>query len=51
MKITIENICAACGKKGCKQPCKKWYDCFEGKPVDFGFVDGDEEVGNEKFKG
>lgn len=51
MKITIENICAVCGKKGCKQHCKKWYVCFEEKPVDFGFVDGDKEVENEKFKG
>lgn len=51
MKITIENICAACGRKGYEQPCEKWYDCLEGKPVDFGFVDGDKEVESEKLKG
>lgn len=42
--ITVENICDICEKEGCDEPCGKWYDCFEGKPVTFGFVDeGDED--------
>lgn len=36
MKITVENICQICEKGGCTEPCEKWYDCLEGKPVDFG---------------
>lgn len=43
IEITLENICQACGKKGCKEPCKKWYDLFEGKPVDFGLVEEGEK--------
>ena len=45
--ITLENICDICEKEGCDEPCGKWYDCFEGKPVTFGFVDeGDEDEKN-----
>lgn len=43
IEITLENICQACGKKGCKEPCKKWYDLFEGKLVDFGLVEEGEK--------
>lgn len=43
MKITLENICGLCGKEGCQEPCEKWYDLLEGKPVDFGLVEGEEE--------
>lgn len=39
MKITVENICQICEKNGCTEPCEKWYDCLEGKPVDFGIVE------------
>lgn len=44
MEITVENICQVCEKEGCEEPCEKWYDCLEGKPVDFGIV---EEGGNQ----
>lgn len=47
MKITIENICSICETEGCKEPCDKWYDCLEGKPVDFGLVEEGGE-NNEK---
>lgn len=43
IEITLENICQVCGKKGCKEPCKKWYDLFEGKTVDFGLVEEGEK--------
>ena len=36
-EITIENICQACEKGPCEQPCELWYKCFEGniiKPED-----------------
>lgn len=46
LTITIENICSVCGKEGCKEPCEKWYDCLEGKDVDFGLID--EGVKNEE---
>lgn len=35
--ITIENICQACEKGPCEQPCELWYKCLEGtiiKPED-----------------
>lgn len=41
-EINIQNICALCGKTGCVEPCGKWYDCLEGKPVDFGLIDEQE---------
>ena len=44
MTITVDNICQICEKEGCHEPCEKWYDCLEGKPVDFGIV---EEGGNQ----
>ncbi len=47
LKITVENICSLCEKQGCKEPCEKWYDCLEGKPVDFGLV-GEEGDNYEK---
>jgi hypothetical protein len=28
-QITIENICAACGKANCAEPCEAYYKCFE----------------------
>jgi hypothetical protein len=31
-KLTIENICTACGKS-CNEPCELWYDLLEGKTV------------------
>ncbi len=34
-EITVENICAACGKTGCDEPCEKWYKVLEGKRVTF----------------
>ena len=43
LKITVENICSLCEKNGCKEPCEKWYDCLEGKPVDFGLVEEEGE--------
>lgn len=43
MKITVENICDLCEKKGCEQPCDMWYDCLEEKPVDLGIVDDGKE--------
>lgn len=49
MKITVENICQICEKEGCTEPCEKWYDCLEGKPVDFGLVE--EEGGQHERKG
>ncbi len=48
MKITLENICIVCEKKGCIQPCQKWYDCLEGKSVDFGFIESNKEAKDEK---
>lgn len=33
-KITVENICQACGKGPCNEPCKLWYDCLGGKEID-----------------
>ena len=41
MIITVENICQICGES-CDEPCETWYDCLEGKPVDFGIQGGDE---------
>lgn len=32
-KITIENICQACAKGPCDEPCKIWYDCLAGKEI------------------
>lgn len=31
--ITIENICQACEKGPCEEPCSVWYDCLEGKEI------------------
>lgn len=31
--ITVENICQACEKGPCEQPCGLWYDCLEGKVI------------------
>ncbi len=28
-KITIENICSACGKGPCDSPCERWNDFLE----------------------
>jgi hypothetical protein len=39
MIITIDNICAICEKQGCDEPCDTWYECLQGKPVDFGFIE------------
>ena len=32
-KITIENICSACGKGSCDEPCELWYRCLEGEVI------------------
>lgn len=47
MKITVENICVICEKKGCVEPCEMWYDCLQGKPIDLGII---EEGENEDEK-
>lgn len=31
--ITVENICQACEKGPCDEPCSLWYDCLEGKEI------------------
>lgn len=31
--ITIENICQACEKGPCEEPCAVWYDCLDGKEI------------------
>ena len=31
--ITIENICQACEKGPCEEPCAVWYDCLEDKEI------------------
>ena len=31
--ITIENICQACEKGPCEEPCELWYDCLDGKKI------------------
>lgn len=31
--ITVENICQACEKGPCEEPCAVWYDCLEGKEI------------------
>lgn len=28
-EVTIENICEACGKGPCDEPCNDWYDLLE----------------------
>lgn len=33
MKITIEQICDACEKGPCEQPCELWYRCLNGVEV------------------
>lgn len=32
-EITIENICAACGKGPCDAPCELWYKCLVGEKI------------------
>lgn len=32
-KITVENICRACGKGPCDAPCELWYRCLEGEEI------------------
>lgn len=34
-KITIENVCQACEKGPCNEPCEVWYKLFEGNKVTF----------------
>jgi len=51
MQITIENICQICERKGCKEPCKKYYSLIEGKSIPlsaFGFVDDEKEKNDDK---
>ena len=44
IEITIENVCGACGKGPCGEPCEKWYAVLCGEPVIF---DGEEGKQNE----
>jgi hypothetical protein len=39
MTITVENICDLCEFEGCDEPCDAWYECLQGKPLDFGIID------------
>lgn len=32
-ELTIDNICAACGKGPCEQPCENWYKLLGGEKV------------------
>lgn len=36
MKLTINNICAACesNRKPCVEPCDVWYRCLEQGEID-----------------
>lgn len=33
IKLTIENVCAACGKGPCEQPCENWYKLLDGEQI------------------
>ena len=32
-KLTVENVCEACSKRPCNEPCETWYKLFEGGSV------------------
>ena len=32
-ELTIENICAACGKGPCETPSDKWYALLSGEKI------------------
>ena len=42
-ELTIENICAACGKGPCETPCDKWYALLSGEKIT------PEDLKNEKL--